>query len=98
QPLVENAVKHGVAGMLEGGIVRLAVSRSGDHVLVEVENAFDPDSEPPVRLGIGLNHVRRRLEVRYGDRAHFQAGSHDGIYRVELRFPCESPIASKKRA
>jgi hypothetical protein len=98
QPLVENAVKHGVAGMVEGGTIRLAVSRSENDVVVEVENAFDPDIEPPARLGIGLVHVRRRLEVRYGGRARFAAGGHDGLYRVELRFPCESPIASKSRA
>jgi LytS/YehU family sensor histidine kinase len=98
QPLVENAVKHGVAGMIEGGTVRLAVSRSGNEVVVEVENAFDPESEPPARMGIGLAHVRRRLEVRYGDRAHFEAGGRDGVYRVELRFPCESPMASSSRA
>jgi two-component system sensor histidine kinase AlgZ len=98
QPLVENAVKHGVAGMVEGGTVRLSVTRSGDEVLVQVENAFDPDSESPAKLGIGLAHVRRRLEVRYGDRAGFQAGARDGVYRVELRFPCESPMASSSRA
>jgi two-component system, LytTR family, sensor histidine kinase AlgZ len=98
QPLVENAVKHGVAGMIEGGTIRLAVSRSANEVVVEVENAFDPDVEPPARLGIGLVHVRRRLEVRYGERASFAAGAADGLYRVELRFPCESPIASKSRA
>jgi two-component system, LytTR family, sensor histidine kinase AlgZ len=89
QPLVENAVKHGIAGMIEGGAIRLAVSRSGGDVVVEVENAFDPDTEPAARLGLGLAHVRRRLEVRYGERARFEAGPRDGIYHVQLRFPCE---------
>jgi len=98
QPLVENAVKHGVAGMVEGGTIRLAISRAENDVVVEVENAFDPEVEPPARLGIGLVHVRRRLEVRYGERARFAAGARDGLYHVELRFPCESPIASNRRA
>ncbi len=98
QPLVENAVKHGVAGLIEGGTVRLTVLRVGDDVVVAVENEFDPDNQPPARLGIGQSHVRRRLEVRYGDRAHFEAGPRQGIYRVELRFPCESPMASNSRA
>jgi len=98
QPLVENAVKHGVAGMIDGGTVRLAVSRAGDEVVIEVENAFDEDSEPAARLGIGLTHVRRRLEVRYGERARISAGAKDGVYRVELRFPCESPMVSRSRA
>jgi LytS/YehU family sensor histidine kinase len=98
QPLVENAVKHGVAGMIDGGTVRLAVSRAGDEVVIEVQNAFDEDSVPAARLGVGLAHVRRRLEVRYGERARFSAGANDGVYRVELRFPCESPMASRSRA
>jgi len=98
QPLVENAVKHGIAGLVEGGAIRLSVERLGASVRVAVENGFDPDAPPPNRLGMGLPHVRRRLELRYGDAASLQAGGRDGVYRVELRFPCESPIASSSRA
>ena len=98
QPLVENAVKHGIAGLVEGGAIRLSVERLGASVHVSVENAFDADAPPPGRIGMGLPHVRRRLELRYGDAASMQAGGREGIYRVELRFPCESPIASSNRA
>ena len=98
QPLVENAVKHGIAGLVEGGAIRLSVERLGDSVRVALENGFDPDAPPPNRLGMGLPHVRRRLELRYGDAASVEAGGRDGVYRVELRFPCESPIASSSRA
>jgi two-component system sensor histidine kinase AlgZ len=98
QPLVENAVKHGIAGMVEGGAIRLAVRRQGADVSVTVENAFDPDMPPPRSLGLGLAHVRRRLQLRYGEDAAFDAGATDGVYRVVLRFPCESPMASSKRA
>jgi LytS/YehU family sensor histidine kinase len=98
QPLVENAVKHGIAGLVEGGAIRLSVERVGESVRVAVENGFDPDAPPPNRLGMGLPHVRRRLELRYGASASLQAGGRDGVYRVELRFPCESPIASSSRA
>jgi hypothetical protein len=97
QPLVENAVKHGVAGMVEGGAIRLAVRRLGSDVSITVENAFDPDMPPPRNLGLGLAHVRRRLQLRYGEEAAFDAGAADGVYRVVLRFPCESPMASSKR-
>ncbi|HMC61823.1 MAG TPA: histidine kinase, partial [Candidatus Solibacter sp.] len=98
QPLVENAVKHGIAGMVEGGAIRLVVRRQGADVSVTVENAFDPDMPPPRNLGLGLDHVRRRLQLRYGEDAAFDAGARDGVYRVVLRFPCESPMASSKRA
>ncbi len=92
QPLVENAVKHGIAGLIEGGVIRLAVDRTGDYVHVSVENAFDPDNEAPARLGVGLAHVRRRLHVRYGDSATFETTGVDGMYRVDLTFPC-TPVA-----
>ena len=98
QPLVENAVKHGIAGLVEGGAVRLSVERLGGSVHVAVENGFDADAPTANRLGMGLPHVRRRLELRYGDAASMEAGGREGVYRVELRFPCESPIASSSRA
>ena len=94
QPLVENAVKHGVAGMLEGSAIRLAVQRSGAAVSITLENGFDPEMPAPRNLGMGLEHVRRRLQVRYGEEASFDAGVFGSVYRVVLRFPCESPMAS----
>jgi hypothetical protein len=98
QPLVENAVKHGVAGMLEGGAIRLLVERSGAAVSITLENGYDPEMPAPRNLGMGLSHVRRRLQVRYGDEASFDAGVHGRVYRVVLRFPCESPMASSSLA
>jgi len=98
QPLVENAVKHGVAGMLEGGSIRLAVERSGSAVSITLENGFDPEMPVPRNLGMGLSHVRRRLQVRYGEDASFDAGVYGRTYRVVLRFPCESPMASSNLA
>ena len=92
QPLVENAVKHGVAGLLDGGAIRLAVRRNGAAVLVTLENGFDPEMPAPRNLGMGLAHVRRRLEVRYGEEASFDAGVSGEVYRVVLRFPCDSAV------
>ena len=89
QPLVENAVKHGIAGLVEGGTIRLVVDHAAESVRVLVENAFDPEAAPPARLGIGLNQVRRRLELRYGSAAALQTGTRDGIYFAEFRFPCD---------
>ena len=43
QPLVENAVKHGIAQLLEGGVVQIARARDGGHVRISVENRCDPD-------------------------------------------------------
>jgi len=90
QPLVENAVKHGIAGLVEGGSFRLAARRVAAGVSITLENAFDPETSAQGSMGLGLAHVRRRLQVRYGAEAVFDAGPHAGVYRVVLRFPCES--------
>ena len=57
-------------------------------------NGFDPEMPLPRKLGIGLSHVRRRLEVRYGEQASFDAGVYGRVYRVVLRFPCEAATVS----
>ncbi len=93
QPLIENAVKYGVAALLEGGSIRLSARRSGGGVAIDIENEFDADDRPdtaPARPGIGLAHVKRRLAVRYGDDAMFDAHAENAVYRVSLRLPCES--------
>jgi LytS/YehU family sensor histidine kinase len=89
QPLVENAVKHGIAGLVEGGTIRLEARRDAGGVVVTVTNPFDPEAPPPERLGFGLAQVRRRLEARYGPQARLDTGTTEGVYRVVLRLPCE---------
>ena len=90
QPLVENAVKHGIAGLVEGGAIRLTAERTGAGVEILLENAFDPEMPSPRKGGVGLAHVRRRLQLRYGDAASFDAAAADGRYRVLLRLPCSA--------
>ncbi len=89
QPLVENAVKHGISGMLEGGTVTLDVRSSGDILRIRITNPYDPEYQPAKRNGIGLRNIRQRLEARYGDRARLELEPQEGnIYRAELRLPC----------
>ena len=71
QPLVENAVGHGIANLVEGGWIRLVAARRDGELDIVVENLFDPDAPPRRRSGVGLANVRQRLEARYGNRAKF---------------------------
>jgi hypothetical protein len=68
QPLVENAVKHGVAGRVDGGLVRLVARRHGDALVLEVHNPVDQDAPARPGEGMGLENVRRRLQA-FGTRA-----------------------------
>src|SRR5262249_34781289 len=98
QPLVENAVKHGIAGLVEGGAIRLVARRGGGNISLVVENAFDPEGNGARGTGMGQAHVRRRPEGRDGEQAAVEAAPGGSVYRVVLRLPCESPMASSSRA
>ncbi len=87
QPLVENAVKHGVASMTEGSEIKLRGRVSNGQLRFAVENQFDPDAPAQHKSGFGLVNVRNRLEARYGNAARLDIDPRDGIYRVELRVP-----------
>jgi len=90
QPLVENAVKHGIAGLPEGGDVRLAVQRQNGRLAILVENSWDPEA-PPRRLGgLGLKNVQQRLEARYGKDANFRVNTEGERFQVTLSIPAES--------
>ncbi|HLJ48479.1 MAG TPA: histidine kinase [Bryobacteraceae bacterium] len=89
QPLVENAVKHGVAGMLEGGEVRIDTVHADGMLRIVVENDFDAEAESSTRNGIGLENVRRRLDVRYQHRARLSTNVAANRFTVELLMPCD---------
>lgn len=90
QPLVENAVKHGVATCLDGGVVRLAATRADGTLRIELMNPFDPDAAEPAGAGVGLRNVRRRLAARWGDRAQMTNEAAEGRFRVQLTVPAEA--------
>src|SRR5262249_54805424 len=68
QPLVENAVKHGVAKNPRSGYVRLSAKRNGSEVRIEIVNSgdFTKPSDAGSGAGLGLKNVRRRLALCYG--------------------------------
>jgi two-component system, LytTR family, sensor histidine kinase AlgZ len=89
QPLVENAVKHGIAGRLDGGTLTLATKRVGSRVSVVVENPVDADAAAarPTGTGMGLANVARRVEASWGSAGRFAARRVDSTFRVEIELP-----------
>jgi two-component system sensor histidine kinase AlgZ len=88
QPLVENAVTHGIARLLEGGVIRLGISRDNGHCAIVLENPCDPDAAAPRSGGVGLDNVRRRLDAMFGREASMDTHAEAGLFRVELHLPC----------
>jgi len=87
QPLVENAVKHGLANMLDGGTIRLEARRDGSGVHVAVESPCDPERLLGRRPGVGLENVRKRLAAQYGAEASLNVTERPDTFRVELTIP-----------
>jgi sensor histidine kinase YesM len=88
QPLVENAVRHGIATMLDGGIIEVTAERAGARAVVTVVNPRDPDGGRR-GTGLGLDIVRRRLAATFGDQAALSAEPHPDSYRVTITVPIE---------
>jgi hypothetical protein len=79
QPLVENAIKHGVAPRADGGAIVVRAYRQHDALVLEVENDGPAAAPPAPGFGIGLGNTRARLEALYG-----QGGRYLELLRQEL--------------
>jgi two-component system, LytTR family, sensor kinase len=98
QPLVENAVKHGIAGKSAGGRVCLRAEKTTDGLLVSVEDTgrgFDWNGKRTQdSAGIGLDNVRRRLTLCYGAAADLKIRSDETGTVVTFLIPDRSELAS----
>jgi len=93
QPLVENAVRHGVSNLTEGGWIRIEIGRgSGEVLFIRIENNFDPETPRRKGASIGLKNVRQRLDTAYGNRARFDVQTSGDRFAVSLELPGERSV------
>jgi sensor histidine kinase YesM len=79
QPLLENAIRHGLAPMREGGTISVVARRDGRHLHLQVDDdgiGMRPDFRE--RTGIGLQNVKERLHTLYAQAAGFDIRGRDG--------------------
>jgi len=88
QPLVENAVTHGIAPMVQGGAVSIDVRCQGAVLEIAIENPFDHEASHQGGTGTGLRNVRERLRNLFDDNARVDVSRRDEMFRVALRLPC----------
>ena len=69
QMLVENAIKHGISSLIEGGEITLTTIKSDDEIRIIIENSGTLKTE--IDLGIGIENTRRRLDLQYKGKARF---------------------------
>jgi Putative regulator of cell autolysis len=87
QPLIENAVRHGISQLLEGGTITLRTQLHNDRLNIIVENPFDPDYVPKKGTGLGVKNVRSRIQTLYGNEGRIDIEKKNNIFTVEFSFP-----------
>lgn len=89
QPIVENAIYHGIEPSRGGGTIVIAARSLANRLEVTVSNPFEADSATHHHDGnrIALNNVRQRLRAHFGDDAELHSEQRDGRYVVCLRVP-----------
>jgi sensor histidine kinase YesM len=87
QPLVENAITHGIAQTLDGGVIRLDVARTNGRLSISIQNPRDAEGVRPTTGGVGLENVRRRLEAMFGTGARMDTYADRSQFRVDLSLP-----------
>jgi len=89
QMLVENAVKHGIEPLREGGRLVLDGAQDGELLRLAVVNDKPAARAGTGGLGIGMRHIAQRLALLYGERATHDARDDGHAYRVDLALPLE---------
>ncbi|MCP3980684.1 MAG: hypothetical protein GY716_15380 [bacterium] len=78
QPLVENAIRHGIAPTADAGLVRIRAERRDGRLRVEISDdgpGLDAAAESGDREGVGLSNTRKRLQRLYGEDHRFSVGN-----------------------
>jgi len=92
QPLLENAIYHGIELLPEGGEVVVTGRRDEDYLSLRVSNPVAPGSKR-AKSGnkMAMSNIRQRFELAYGDRATVEIDEQDDAYAVFLRWPAAEP-------
>ncbi len=87
QPLIENAIKHGVYNSTEEVLVELTCKYDNDNIIIEIFNEYDPDSFNKKGSGIGLKNIRKRLQIIYKRRDLLEISAEKQIFQATLKIP-----------
>jgi two-component system, LytTR family, sensor histidine kinase AlgZ len=87
QPLLENAVYHGIEKLQQPGEIAVRISRDNDRVVVELANPVAPDSTHHAGNRMAVANIRERLMLFFDLEAELNIKDDGGFYRVRIAFP-----------
>jgi len=99
QPLLENAIKHGIRHLEEGGLITVDATRAAGALRLVVANPVPAEALPPARAGahdrgVGLANLRERLAALYGARGRVEWRAAGGRFEIALELPAEEASAA----
>jgi two-component system sensor histidine kinase AlgZ len=90
QPLLENAIYHGIELLPDGGEVNVTGKRIDDDLRISITNPVAPNQARKIGGNkMAMSNIRQRFELAYGNRAKVDVEETDSSYSVQLQFPCE---------
>ena len=87
QPIVENAIKHGVYESIEKVTINFNCKLGAEFILITITNNFDPTAVSEIGEGIGLQNIRDRLKLIYGRMDLISISKDSDIFKVSLKVP-----------
>ncbi len=91
QPLIENAIYHGIQPRKDGGTLGISLYDAGDYLDISVSNPIPPEGTTAHSKGnhIAQENLTKRLKLAYGEKAKLSITKTDHLYRVAFRIPKE---------
>ncbi len=90
QPLLENAVYHGIEPVEAPGVIHIRFTRKGDELVIALDNPVCPGGSHQAGNRMALANIRERLALHYDLEARLEAQEENGIYKVNMVLPCRS--------
>ena len=87
QMMTENAIKHGISSLKEGGTVIISVRKESGCIVLEVSNSGEMKTETD--LGVGIQNIQQRLHLQFGSRAYFKIVNHGKMVVAKIVFDHE---------
>lgn len=87
QPLIENAVKHGVYSTEKLSVIKVSCEPQSHFLLINIENTYDPEGRTRAGTGTGLRNTAERMRLTYNDDSLFKVSDSAHVFSVTIKIP-----------